>query len=268
VAATSALISPNGFEQYLLTFKLLGMSFVTAYVSEWRGVDFSTFQPIFVWIALMALGGCALGIKMPLSRLAMVLLLLYMALAHVRHSELLAFVGPLLIAAPLAKSLGAGTPAGSPLARISGSRAVPALAVVLGLAAALPLGFLATAVALDRRGLKPPEGVAPIAAVEAARAAGLTGNVLNSIRFGGYLEAVGIPVFIDGRADLFGDSFIKRYVMAAFVNGEGLPSLLNDYRISWTVFEPLSPAVMLLTHLPDWERIYSDQYAVVFRRKF
>ena len=115
--------------------------------------------------------------------------------------------------------------------------------------------------------MQPPEDAAPVAAVKAARAAGLTGNVLNSIRFGGYLELVGIPVFVDGRADLFGDAFLKRYRMAALAFGDGLPSLLNDYSISWAILEPLIPAVTQLAHLPDWERVYADEYAVVFRRK-
>jgi len=267
LAAASALISPNGLDQYLLTFKLLGMQFASSHITEWRGADFSAFQPIFVWIALMALGGFALGIRLPLSRLAMLLLLLYLALAHIRHAELLAFIGPLLVAAPIAKQLGPTMPAGSTAGSATGTRTGPALAAVLALTIAIALGFLGTAVALDRRGLQPPEVAAPVAAVEAARVAGLTGNVLNSIRFGGYLEFVGIPVFIDGRADLFGDAFIKRYYMATSALGDGLPGLLNDYNISWTIFEPLSPAVTQFAHLPDWERIYADQYAVLFRRK-
>ena len=50
LAAASALISPNGLDQYLMTFKMLGMQSALAYIPEWRGIDFTTFQPIFVWI--------------------------------------------------------------------------------------------------------------------------------------------------------------------------------------------------------------------------
>ena len=216
LAAASALISPNGLDQYLFTFKVLGMKFAMANIVEWRGANFSTFQPLFVWIALAVLGGFALGIKLPLSRLTMVLLLLYLALTHVRHIELLGFIAPLLVATPLAQQLARTFPAESAAVRPPGSGAAPGLAAVLALTTAIVLGFFTTAIALDRRGLQPPEEAAPVAAVEAARAAGLTGNVLNMDRFGGYLESVGIPVFVDGRADLFGDAFLKRYRMAAF----------------------------------------------------
>jgi len=103
--------------------------------------------------------------------------------------------------------------------------------------------------------------------VQAARAAGLTGHVFNSIRFAGYLMFEGIPTFIDGRADLFGDDFLARYVAATNGIGDGLPGLLDHYGVNWTIFEPLSPAVTVLDHLPGWERTYADRYAVVSHRK-
>ena len=268
LAAASALISPNGLGQYLMTFKMLGMQSALAYIPEWRGIDFTTFQPIFVWIVVATLGGYALGIRLPLSRLAMVLILLYLALTHVRHEELLGFIAPLLVAVPLAKQLGPAMRRELAAAYPSGMRAWPGPRSVLALTTAIAVGFGATVVALDRRGLQPPEAAAPVAAVNAALAAGLADNVLNSIRFAGYLELVGTAVFVDGRADLFGDTFLTRYRMAALAFGDGLPSLLNDYSISWAIFEPLHPAVTQLVHLPDWERVYADQYAVVFRRNF
>ena len=76
-----------------------------------------------------------------------------------------------------------------------------------------------------------------------------------------------IPAFVDGRADLYGDVFLQRYVAASNAIGESLQNLLEQYRVSWTLLEPSSPAVTLLDHLPGWERIYSDQYAVIHRRK-
>src|ERR1700724_2926772 len=68
----------------------------------------------------------------------------------------------------------------------------------------------------------PPRGdVPPVAAVEAAREAGLSGHVFNSVRFGGYLMLVAIPTFVDGRADLYGDAFLQRYVAASSAVGGG-----------------------------------------------
>ena len=120
---------------------------------------------------------------------------------------------------------------------------------------------------LDRQGLAPRSDVAPVAAVEVARRAGLDGHVFNSVRFGGYLLFMDIPAFVDGRADVYGDAFLQRYVAASNAIGNRLPDLLDRYGISWTLLEPSIPAVTLLDHLPGWERIYSDRYAIIHRRK-
>ena len=107
-----------------------------------------------------------------------------------------------------------------------------------------------------------------MAALQAAREAGLGfGYFFNSSRFGGYLMFVGIPTFIDGRADLFGDAFLQRYVAASSAVGGWLPDLLDRYAVAWTLLEPLSPAAGLLDHLPGWERVYADPDAVIHRRR-
>jgi hypothetical protein len=267
LAALSALVSPNGTNLFLLPFKMLRMSFATSSISEWHAADFAHLDPLEAWIGLALLGGFCLGVRLPLSRALMVLLLLYLALTHVRNEELLGIIAPLLVAAPLAALLAPAAPAQAGSAAKGGPRgAAAALAAAAALTVVVVLGFFATALALDRRGIRPREDVAPVAAVQAARSAGLTGHVLNSVRFGGYLMFVGIPTFVDGRADLFGDAFLERYVAATSAVGDLLPGLLDHYAVAWTLFEPSSPAVSLLDHLPGWERVYSDPYAVIHRR--
>jgi hypothetical protein len=78
---------------------------------------------------------------------------------------------------------------------------------------------------------------------------------------------VGIPSFIDGRADLYGDEFLARDAAATAGIGAAPPDLLDHYAIAWTLFEPSSPSVSLLDHLARWERVYADAYAVVHRKK-
>src|SRR5262249_30013142 len=148
----------NGIALYTLPLHLLKMSFATASISEWHSVDFAHFDPLLLWIGLAILGGFSLGLKLPWSRTMMVLLLLWLALTHVRNKELLGIIAPLLIAVPLAKQLGQAAPPqeGAP------ARGWRSAAVALVIA----LGFFATAAALDRRGVAPRGDVAPIAAVE------------------------------------------------------------------------------------------------------
>src|SRR4029077_8637997 len=73
-------------------------------------VDFAHFDAIEVWIGLAILGGFSLGVRLPWMRTLMVLLLLYLALTHVRNKELLGIIAPLLIAVPFAKQLGPASP--------------------------------------------------------------------------------------------------------------------------------------------------------------
>ena len=76
----------------------------------------------------------------------------------------------------------------------------------------------------------------------------------------------GVPTFVDGRADLFGDAFLQRYVAATDAIGNWLPELLDRYAVQWTLLEPASPAVGLLGHLPGWHQVYADPHAVIHRR--
>ena len=267
LATTSTLLSPNGWHLLTLPLEMLRMSFATSSISEWHGVDFTHLQLIEIWIVLAALGGFASALRLPLTRIAMLLLLLHQALTHVRNEELLGFIGLLLVAGPLAEQF--GNPISSKPAPVMrrGGRQPPMAAAACALAAvAAGFGFWTTASILNTHGLRPPEAVAPVAAVQAARAAGLTGHVFNSIRFGGYLMAEGIPTFVDGRADLFGDAFLARYAAATAGADNGLPYLLDYYSVAWVLFEPQSPTATVVAHLPGWERIYADPYATVFRR--
>src|SRR5258706_3622287 len=118
----------------------------------------------------------------------------------------------------------------------------------------MALAFLIPTVLSDRAGFKPDEPTAPASALQAARAAGLNGPVLNNYNFGGFLIFSGVPVFIDGRADLYGDDFIRGYG-GLFGGGsaETLRKSLEQYAMQWTIFEPVNGVMRLLDRLPGWE---------------
>jgi hypothetical protein len=87
---------------------------------------------------------------------------------------------------------------------------------------------------------------------------------INDCNFGGYLDFVGIPPFIDGRAEPYGQTYILRHVGALSLRN--LPDflrLLEEYRIGATLFALSTPAVALLDRLPDWKRVYAHDIAVV-----
>jgi hypothetical protein len=67
---------------------------------------------------------------------------------------------------------------------------------------------------------------------------------INDCNFGGYLDFVGIPPFIDGRAEPYGQTYILRHDRALSLRN--LPDflrLLEEYRIGATLFAFSTPAV-------------------------
>jgi hypothetical protein len=130
--------------------------------------------------------------------------------------------------------------------------------LLLGAAVALPGGL--------RPIVHSDDGVTPAAALAAAQRLGLAGPVLNSEGFGGYLVFSGVPVFIDGRVEMYGDDFLAAYAKAERGDRNSLKALLARYRIAWTLLAAPSPAAGIMEQLSGWERVYADRYAVVHRR--
>ena len=209
--------TPYGFGSILVTFQILGMGDALALITEWKSPDFQT-QPLMEAILLIALYlVLARGVKLPLMRVLIVVGLMHMFLRHVRNAELLATLAPLAIAPVLARQWPAmrRDPEGKGL---FGTFAGPAGRNMLALVLVLGIVYIVGLVRFA--GIRPPEDTAPTAALQFAREAGLTkGHVLNHYGYGGYLISVGIPTFIDGRGELFGGEFIKKYVEATHLTG-------------------------------------------------
>jgi hypothetical protein len=260
-ALAATLVNPNGIESYLLPWRLLHMDFVLSILVEWRSVDFHDLQPLEFWL-LGTLGGILLlGIRLPPSRLLMVLLLFHMALQHARHGELLAFLAPLIAAPALAERFRRAAASGADralarLTRPASARAIAAAGAVLAALSAVALAFP----------VAPNRTIMPTAALAAVRAAHVEGPVLNPDVFGGFLIFNGVPTFIDGRADMFGNDFIEGEYKAINLATGALPRLLDEHAIAWTIFPPKTPAIALLDILPGWRRLYADDVAVVHVR--
>jgi hypothetical protein len=108
----------------------------------------------------------------------------------------------------------------------------------------------------------------PVKAVEFIKAHHLSGHMLNSYVYGGYLiwALPEQPVFLDGRADLFEWSG----VLGEFSKWATLQSdpntLLNKYNVDFCLLERDSPMARVLLLLHDWKVVYSDNVSVIFVR--
>ena len=265
-ALIAACVTPYGPESILVTSRIFSLGDSLGMIAEWRAPDFQK-QPLQELVLLVALYlALSRGLKLPLIRLLIVLGLVHLFLRYARNAELLAMLAPLVLAPLLARQFpkigGEPQPTGrlSALLRPAGPAT---LAVCLGLAG-LYAGVL---MGLGR--IAPPIANTPVAAVAYARDAGLKGRVFNHYGYGGYLISAGIPTFIDGRGELFGGDFIKRYVHAVSLRDEEEPfdALLDRWAIDWTLLSKDQPANRLLARLPGWRQAYSDAAAVIFVRE-
>jgi len=79
----------------------------------------------------------------------------------------------------------------------------------------------------------------PYASIQWIKANKPQGPIFNSFNWGGYLtwELRDYPVFIDGRADLYGDKIISDWLEISRGTNRGL-KLLDEYKINRIYLEP------------------------------
>jgi len=264
LALGAALITPYGLHGLLFPFHMINMT-VLAYIGEWQGVNFSqtSAMPFGLWLLTILFASLSLGWRLQPTRIGMLLLLVTMTLKHARYMELLGAVSSLLLAPSLRLQLerhGAVTKVDRLMAALA--RPGDWRAIVIG-----TIVVVVSTVTLRDGNPQPRSALFPAAAVAEVNSKHLKGPVFNSYQFGGYLIFSGIDPFVDGRAELYGDAFVKRYIDAVQLTNDQLTELLNDYGIIWTIFVPTTPAVTLMDHLPGWQRLYTDSAAVVHVRR-
>jgi hypothetical protein len=253
LALAASCLTPYGPEPLLMPLTTLGLGPALAWISEWRPQDFSRIGG-FELLLLAGIFALSRGVTLPLVRALVVIGLLHFALAQIRNADLLAMLAPLYLAAPLGRKFGG--PTGDDAAGSS-----------RGLTLAAFAGLIAVSAAALARDIRPAPIITPQAAIAQADLA-RAGPVLNDYSFGGYLIFAGIPTFIDGRGELYGGPFIDRYNRAvALVDLGDFLKLLDEYKIGATLLAPRTPAVAMLDRLPQWQRVYSDDVAVVHKRR-
>ena len=258
-ASLCALINPRGLDAITHALGVMRMSATLDIVTEWKSADFHQFQFLLVWLFLVMAVAFTGHLKLSPIRIIFILGLLYLALKHRRYHALVGLVSPFLLSKPLGDGL-----------RDSGAEEItpplPAswLGVTLGAAVCVVLGFVMRPYMRQ----EPNPYVTPARALAAFEATGVTGNVFNTYAFGGYLISRGVPVYIDGRGDMYGDAFMKETADARDLKTpKALESVLAKYKIGWTLLQPDVAAVELLDHLPEWQRVYGDSVAVVHVRR-
>lgn len=264
-----AALNPSGPELWIYPFLTLGSSAMQVYIQEWHSPNF---HATFFWpfAAMLALG--VLGFIYSQRRVTATDVLLFLGtgaagLLSARHIPLFAIVAaPILARHGLAALRGtavypvlSGEKEETPTTR--GMQALNWLVLLLAVFGGLiwtvtKIGANDTAVA----------AAFPVQAVDYLQANGLAEQPgYNSYNWGGYLIWRGIPVFVDGRADVYGDDFLF-YYLQTFDLQENWQQPLADYDVAYVLMEANAPLSHVLASRSDWREAYRDQVARIFVR--
>ncbi len=258
-ALVASCITPYGYESLLASCRILTLGDALSLIGEWRPADFSHAGTLeFSVLALVALALWR-GAILPPVRLVLVIGLAFMALGHVRNAEVFALLAPLVVARPLSQRLGPGVIGAADGAQTRGS----ARLVAVVSAATVLLSTLAIFVTMS---FAPAGRSSPVAAVDSLKSRGIT-RVLNDYDFGGYMIAAGLPPYIDGRTELYGEKFVVNHHNAlSLADPDAFLRLLRDPRIEATLLRPAIPGARLLDRIGGWRKIYADDAAVAHVR--
>ncbi|TKJ31133.1 MAG: hypothetical protein CEE40_02430 [Chloroflexi bacterium B3_Chlor] len=267
IAGVAPLANPNGIRLLLYPFGTLGSPAMQAYIMEWFSPDFHQiqFQPLALFILLIVV---ALGLSRRTPSATGFLFLVgfgYASLRSARHIPFFVLTGTPILAAQLlhiwqrSKWSRRFTPRRRQRATI--------YLVLNWLLLSLVVFGGAIKVGLTLRGNVAAQRAAfPVEAVDFIVERRITGNMYNLYHWGGYLIWRLYPdhkVFIDGRADVYGDAFIDQYLQVYQLR-EGWEEPLDAYEVTLVIIDEGSPLSTVLNERPDWERRYADEKAAIF----
>jgi hypothetical protein len=95
------------------------------------------------------------------------------------------------------------------------------------------------------------------------------GRMFNSYNWGGYLmfAAPNVPVYVDGRTDLYDDSFLREYLKIVLIR-DGWEGALDEQHIGFVAIEANSGLATMLRTMPGkWEEhLFDAERSAIFVR--
>ncbi len=262
--------NPYGVKMYSYPFATLNSNAMQSSIQEWASPDFhqakylATLVLILVIFTMLILSTK----KLPRQQLLFLCAGTLAALLSVRHIPIFA-----LIASPILSDLVQvwfdrranlqANPKTKPSHAI-GSRAFAngILVTVLALFAIVQIVHLARIqTATERQEF-------PFGASQFLSQHRLAQPIFNSYNWGGYLIWSNYPsyrVFIDGRADVYGDRLLQDFGDTYYLT-KAWCKPLRDWNIQTVIVPPSAPLAAALGLDAAWNRVYADSNAVVYTR--
>ena len=262
-------LNPNGFRMFSYPYETLTSPSMAAFIQEWASPDFHkiTYLPLAI-LLLSTFAAMALSPTRPrLGEIFLVLVTALGSLRSVRHIPIFS-----LFAAPvLAKHLWAIAKERGWDKLLTGAETRPTglkllINIILLLAPVLLAVTRVWHFASHQRYYESIRN--PVAAVEFLKSQHLPGPIYNRYGWGGYLIYQLYPeyrVYIDGRADVYGDAFFTE-AMQMYDGVGNWKEPLDRYGIQTVIIDPNVALSTLLRSDKEWSKVYEDDQAVIFRR--
>jgi hypothetical protein len=275
LSLAAVVINPNGIRLYLYPFETLKSHAMMKYITEWWSPNFQ--EPMFQPLAVLIFATCAaLALGRKQVRLRELVLLSATGIAALRSGRNVPFFA--LVAIPLlarhswdwVSSQRWGQWLTRPEDQNMKQGAAVKIVLNIVLFVVMPLGLAATRISrsvadqtnFNRQGY-------PAAATDFVLSHRLPQPIYNEYGWGGYLIWRLYPdyrVYIDGRADVYGDAFLEEFLM---VHG-GEPRWqepLQRYGIQTVMVKPDTALASLLKLDQGWAKVFEDPQAAIFIKK-
>jgi len=264
-------LNPNGARMYLYPVDTLRSDAMPKYIAEWASPNFH--HADYIPFLLLLLSTTAI---LAWSRLRVrprdILLLMVSTFAALSSIRLIPFF--VLVAVPILSrpvELWARTARSRDWPHDAAASRVPLR--YAGLFNSLILFALAGFVGFQVSGVlhRQPQVEAehfPAGAAAYLQAHPAAGPLFNLYDWGGYLIwrlNPQTPVFIDGRADLYGEPLMREFADTYGLKGDWQKAL-QTWRIKTVLVNPDSALAVALRNAPGWEVDYSDSQAIVLER--
>jgi hypothetical protein len=222
---------------------------------EWASVDFNDERGIYVSIALVAVFLLAFLARRRwrVDDVALIAFALICGLKHIRFLMVTGIVLPPIIAPQLGR-----------LSSYRPDRERRFLnAAILASVLAMMVVKFPTNQSLETE----MDEFFPTSAIRYLNAHPQEGNMFNQYEWGGYLEwkLPAVKTFIDSRTDIFEyKGVLIDYVAISNLNLS--QELLDKYKIEYILYRASSPLTYFLSKSAEWECVFRDDEAVIYRR--
>lgn len=258
----TSLVNPNGVQILIYPFQTLFSPSMQQLIQEWFSPDFHQvmWQP-FAWFLLSQIGIGMLS-KRPIKPENIILALVfgYASLRSMRNIPFFIIIAIPILSEQISSLVKTPAELRSPNRFIKNS--MPILLVLL----LVLTGFHFSQIL----GEQPRSEIKtfPKTAIDWVQMNEPQGNLFNTYAWGGYLIWRTFPeykVYIDGRADVYGDSYIYDF-LSIYHADIGWEAKLDQQAIRLVLIEPDSSLATALRQSPQWQVGFEDEISIIFLR--